>query len=119
MRAVVMLAAIAAPALALAGEPTINAQPVDHFRTIKPAAAEIDNSLLIEGGYCRKARFAARPQNVRIVKIDAAGAETASETARVLGATGNRSQGCGYYAARAEWALSQGDRIDIRPYLNQ
>lgn len=119
MRVLVMLVAIAAPALAFAGETNITAQPVDHFRTIKPAVVETDKGLLIEGGYCRQARFAARPQNVRIVKMDAAGTETASETARILGATGNRSQGCGYYAARAQWALSQGDKIEIQPNVKQ
>lgn len=119
MRFIVLLTAIAAPVLASAGEMSVTAQPVDHFRTIKPVAVETDNGLLIEGGYCRQARFAARPQNVRIVKVDAAGSETASETARILGATGNRSQGCGYYAARAQWALSQGDKIEIQPNLKQ
>ena len=119
MRFSLMLLAIAAPALAFAGETTITAQPVDHFRTIKPVAVDTDNGLLIEGGYCRQARFAARPQNVRIGKMDSAGTETASETARVLGPTGNRSPGRGYYAARAQWALSQGDKIEIQPNVKQ
>lgn len=119
MRSLVVLAAFAIPAVALAGETNITAQPVEHFRTIKPAAVETDKGLLIEGGYCRQARFAARPQNVRIVKMDASGAETASETVRMLGAMGNRSQGCGYYAARAQWALSQGDKVEIQPNVKQ
>jgi hypothetical protein len=119
MRFIVLLTAIAAPVLASAGEMTVTAQPVDHFRTIKPVAVETDNGLLIEGGYCRQSRFAARPQNVRIVKMDASGTGTDSETVRVHGAVGNRSQGCGYYAARAQWALSQGDKIEIQPIVKQ
>ena len=119
MRSLILLAAIAAPALAFAGETKVTAQSVDHFRTIKPAVTETDNGLFVEGGYCRQARYAARPQNVRIVKIDSAGVEAASQTVRVLGATGNRSQGCGYYAARANWALSEGEAIEIQPNTGQ
>lgn len=123
MRFLVLLTAIAVPALAStgasAGEPAATAQSVAHFRTIKPALTETDNGLLIEGGYCRQARYAARPQSVRIVKVDSTGAAADGQTVRVLGATGNRSQGCGYYAARANWALAEGDKIEIQPNTGQ
>ena len=87
MRNIVFISIIAAaaPQLAAAGDVQATALPLDHFRTIAPQIVVKQDNLLIEGGYCRNARYAARPQTVRIVKIDAAGRETASETARVRG----------------------------------
>jgi len=117
MRNIVFISIIAAaaPQLAAAGDVQATALPLDHFRTIAPQIVVKQDNLLIEGGYCRNARYAARPQTVRIVKIDAAGRETASETARVRGATGNRSQGCGFYSAQPAWSLSAGETIRILP----
>lgn len=117
MRIIALLAVIGAaiPNLAAASDFKVTVQPVAHFRALAPAATLTDSGLFVEGGYCREARYAARPQSVRIVKIDSAGTETASETVRILGATGNRSRSCGYYSARPSWTLSDGDRIEIRP----
>ena len=119
MRNVVIIALIAAaaPQLAAAGDVRATAIPVDHFRAITPRIVVKRDELFVEGGYCRNARYAARPEIVRIVKIDAAGREIASETARVRGATGNRSQGCGFYSALTGWSLAAGETIKVTPVL--
>jgi|GEM_PF-2172754 len=117
MRTLILLAAVAAmaPQIAASGDVSMSARQIENFRAIQPHGGVKQNGLLVEGGYCRDTRYAVRPQIVRVVKIDAAGLETASETVRILGATGNRSQGCGFYVARPDWSLSSGDKIEIRP----